>query len=72
LSELAYRVVARSWAERYARGGKPIVRFMASSGDAAGATGASSADVREASGVEIGVAIGLVAETLSIIAGDDS
>ncbi len=45
---------------------------MASSGDAAGATGASSADVREASGVEIGVAIGLVAETLSIIAGDDS
>ena len=48
------------------------MRFMASSGDAAGATGASSAGVREASGVEIGVAIGLVAETLSIIAGDDS
>ena len=48
------------------------MRFMASSGDAAGATGAFSAGVMEASGVEAGVAVGLVAETLSIIAGDDS
>ena len=45
---------------------------MASSGDAAGATGASSEGVREASGVEVGVAIGLVAETLSTATGGNS